>query len=84
MTVFDLALQLPPDGGFAPMVRDLALHGARQAGCAEAMCVAFGREVENAARDVLSSATATVAVAVRRDAGPVEIVIGSRTLRLEV
>ena len=56
MTVFDLTLQVPPDAGFAPMVRDLALHGARTAGCAEAQCIAFGREVEDAARHVLTGA----------------------------
>ena len=92
---FDLALQLPSDAGFAPMVRDLALHGARTAGCAEAECIAFGREVEAAARDVLKGAesakgakSAMVPVAVRRDGGPVEVVIGSgaaaRTMTLEV
>ena len=95
MTVFDLALQVPPDAGFAPMVRDLALHGARSAGCDEAKCIAFGREVEEAARHVLNGARgadgakgAMVPVAVRRDDGPIEVVIGSgaaaRTLTLEV
>ena len=98
MTVFDLTLQVPPDAGFAPMVRDLALHGARTAGCAEAQCVAFGREVEDAARHVLTGAegaegargakSAMVPVAVRCDGGPIEVVIGSgaaaRTITLEV
>jgi hypothetical protein len=83
---------VPPDAGFAPMVRDLALHGARTAGCAEATCVAFGREVEDAAHHVLKGADgaqgAMVPVVVRRDGGPIDIVIGSgdaaRTLTLEV
>jgi hypothetical protein len=88
VTVLDLTLQVPPDAGFAPMVRDLALHGARTAGCAEATCAAFGREVEDAVRALLESAKgAMVPVAVRRDGGRVEVVIGSgaaaRTITLE-
>jgi hypothetical protein len=90
MTAFDLTMQLPADVDFAPMVRDLALHGARQCGCADSIVTAFGREVEAAARQALAGAAGAqpIHVAVRRDQGPMEVTIGSgdgaRTMTLEV
>ena len=76
---FDLSMTLPADRRFAPMVRDLALHGAKQAGHSEADAAAFGRKVEQAARESLdgSSSTATIPVTVRCAEGPVEVTIGS-------
>jgi hypothetical protein len=76
---FDLSLTLPADRRFVAMVRDLAVHGAKQAGHSEADAEAFGRKVEAAARESLagSSSTATVPVTVRCAEGPVEVTIGS-------
>ena len=76
---FDLSLELPADRRLAPMVRDLAVHGAKQAGHSEADAAAFGRTVEQAASESLagSSSTATIPVTVRCAEGPVEVTIGS-------
>lgn len=75
---FDLRLALPADRRFAPMVRDLAVHGATQAGHGEADAAAFGRKVEQAARESLAgSASATIPVTVHCAEGPVEVTIGS-------
>ena len=76
---FDLSLTLPADRRFAAMVRDLAVHGAKQAGQSDTDAEAFGRKVEQAARESLagSASTATVPVTVRCTEGPVEVTIGS-------
>ncbi len=79
VATFDLSLTLPADRHFAAMVRDLAVHGAKQAGHSEPDAEAFGRKVEAAARESLagSMSTATVPVTVRCAEGPVEVTIGS-------
>ena len=76
---FDLNLWLPADPRHAAMVRDLAVHGAKQAGHSDAEAEAFGRKVEQAADRSLagSSSTATIPVTVRCAEGPVEVTIGS-------
>ena len=76
---FELNLSLPADGRYARMLRGLAVHGARQAGHSEADAEAFGRKVEQAAREELtgSLSTATIPVTVRCAEGPVEVTIGS-------
>lgn len=76
---FDLRLALPADRRFAPMVRDLAVHGAKQAGHGEADAEAFGRKVEQAARESLAgtASSATIPVTVHCAEGPVEVTIGS-------
>ena len=88
--VVDMSLAVPADPGYAGMVRDLAVHGARVCGCIEAKASAFGRQVEDAAREALAAAgpAGSVAVTVRRDGGPLEISIGNggaaRSLALEI
>ena len=79
MATFDMRLALPADGRFAAMVRDLGVHGAKQAGHTDAEADAFGRKVEQAARESISasSSTATIPVTVRCAEGPVEVTIGS-------
>ena len=76
---FELNLVLPADRRHAPMVRDLAVHGAKQAGHSDAEAEAFGRKVEQAARESLAgaSSTETIPVTVRCAEGPVEVTIGS-------
>ena len=86
---FDLRVVLPADPQFAEMVRGLAVHGASRAGCAEAEATAFGRTVEDAARDMLASGSgAQVSVVVRCGNGPMEVVLsderGARTLSLDL
>jgi hypothetical protein len=76
---FEFNLSLPADRRYAPMLRDLAAHGARQAGMNDAEAIAFGRRVEAAAGDALtvSGSAASVPVTVRCSGGPVEMTIGS-------
>ena len=76
---FELRISLPVDRRHAAMVRDLAVHGAKQAGHSDADAEAFGRKVEQAALESLSgsSSTATIPVTVRCADGPVEVTIGS-------
>jgi hypothetical protein len=81
-------LTIPADVRFAGMVRNVAAHGARHAGSADAAASAFGRTVEDAVLGMLAAAhpQASVSVTVRGGRGPVEVVIGSgrgtRTLTL--
>lgn len=87
---FDLNVTVPADTQFAEMVRDVVVHGARDAGCADADAAAFGRKVEAAVRETLAAAapSASVSIAVRRLSGPIEVVIsgdrGARTLAMEI
>jgi hypothetical protein len=76
---FELSLSLPADARFAAMLRDLAVHGAQQAGHSDVEARAFGRRVEQAARDSLADASGAVhiPVTVRCTEGPVEVTIGS-------
>ena len=76
---FELRVSLPGDSRYVAMLRDLAVHGAKQAGHSEADADAFGRRVEQAARESLdgSSSTADIPVTVRCAEGPVEVTIGS-------
>jgi hypothetical protein len=88
---FDIRVALPPDDDFAPMVRALALHGARQAGCPDADAAAIGNQVEDAVRDLCaraSSPTDPVNVTVRCENGPLQVVLdahgATRTLSWEI
>jgi hypothetical protein len=76
---FELSLSLPADPRFAAMLRDLAVHGAKQAGHTDVEASAFGRRVEQAARDSLADApdAVNIPVTVRCTEGPVEVTIGS-------
>jgi len=76
---FDLRLSLPADRRFVGMVRDLAVHGAKHAGQSEVDADAFGRKVEEAARESLAAvpSTAIIPVTVHCADGPVEVTIGS-------
>ena len=84
----EFTLTVPADASFATMVRGVAVHGARSAGCGDADAAAFGRKVEEAVAGMLAAAHpgASLTVAVRSVDEPLEVVIGSgrdtRTLRL--
>lgn len=79
---FELNISLPHDARFAETARDLAIHAARQAGCAEADANAFGRTVEDVIRGCLqdTSSDASLPLIVRRTSGPVEVVVNGQTL----
>lgn len=89
MGAFEFNIDLPADRSFATMIRDLVAHGAREAGSAEDAAVTFGCTVEEAVREMLATAAGErLAIVVRKQDGPVEVVISSRratrTLALDV
>jgi hypothetical protein len=77
-SAFELHLSLPADPRFAHAMRDLAAHAAHYAGSRATEGKAFATAVENAARGCLAQAAseAAVPVVVRRDGGPLEILMG--------
>jgi hypothetical protein len=85
---FELKVSLPYDSRFVETLRLLAVHAARYAGSSEPNAEAFGRSVEEAAQDALRKypegepRDSDLDVVVRRDEGPVEVVIGRRTLTI--
>ncbi len=67
---------IPDDARYAAAMRDLAVHAARYAGCAESDADRYGALVESVVRACLSQGGATmVPVVVRRGDGPLEFLI---------
>lgn len=85
-TSFELTLSLPHDTRFTRTIRDLAIHAAQYAGCGRDQAEAFGAAAEELLREHLADATfdGQVPIIVRRAAGPLEVVIHERTVRLEI
>jgi hypothetical protein len=82
---FEMHLSLPADPRFAPTAGVLATEAARYAGCTPARAEAFGRTVEDAVLGCLASrGSEEVPVTVRRASGPVEVLVDSRRLTLDV
>jgi hypothetical protein len=87
---FDVTLTLTADADYPRMMRELALHAARVCGCTDDRAAAFAREVEDVLRETIARAAHTggVAVSVRRNAGPIEVIVGAgrdaRTITLEI
>ncbi len=85
-TSFELTLSLPHDARFASTIRDLAIHAAQHAGCAQAKAEAFGRAAEELLRACLADSAPgnEVPVVMRRITGPLELLIDDRIITLEV
>ena len=84
---FELSVTLPPDPRFAGTAAAIAVHAAQFAGCPPPAAQAFGRDVEDAVRGCIErqrAASDTIPLVVRRDAGPVEVIVDGRTLRVDV
>lgn len=83
---FQLDVSVPRDERFVPTVRDLAVQGARFAGCSAEVADAFGRTVEAALGTCLRNSTADtpIAVVVRRNQGPLEVLVDEQTITLDV
>jgi hypothetical protein len=65
----------------------MAEQAARYAGCPGPRAAAFGGKVEEAVRAHLngaSSSTGSIAVVVRRSTGPLEVLVETRTIVLEL
>ena len=84
-TRFEFNVSVPRDAGGAVMIRKLAEQAARYVG-AGASAEGFGAEVEEAVRAQVNGAGGggTLPIVVRRSDGPVEVVVGSRTIVLSV
>jgi hypothetical protein len=74
-TSFALNISLPSDTRFLPAIRDVAVHAARYAGCRASDADSFGATVEGIVSQCVASHGEPVKVIVRRDAGPVEVLI---------
>ena len=85
-TRFELTISVPRDERFASTLRGLAVHAAQYAGCDAAAAEAFGGDVEEAARRSLErmAPDAVRPVVVRRHDGPVEVLIDSRTISVDI
>ncbi len=85
-TRIDLNMSLPCDPRFAESLRALAVHAAATCGCPKSAAESFGSSVERAARQVMATrrAGARIAVKIRRDEGPVEVIVDNRHLELPV
>ena len=85
-TNFELKMSLPHDVRFIATIRDIAVHAAQYAGCAEVAAVAFGRRVEEVFRLELErdNSDRAVPIVVRRQAGPVEVLVDQRRIAQDV
>jgi hypothetical protein len=79
---FELNVSLPHDLRFVETARELAVQAARQGGWVEAEAQTFGRTVEGAIRQWLTTSPpgSRVPVVVRCLDGPVEVLVAGRTL----
>jgi hypothetical protein len=84
-TRFEFSVMVPRDETGAIVLRKLAEQAARYVG-AEANAVGFGAAVEEAARAQVngSAGAGGIPCVVRRADGPVEVLVGSRTIALQV
>jgi hypothetical protein len=82
---FTFRVSVSRDELFAETIRRLAVQAARYAGSDEAASEAFGHTVERAVREDVrgTSSQAPVDIVIRRDAGPVEVLVNGRALILE-
>jgi hypothetical protein len=85
-TSFELTVSVSRDARLAGAVRALVVCAANYAGCTAATAAAFGRDVEVAVEGSIQDVgeDGVVPVTVRRNAGPMEVVVDGRVLRLEV
>jgi hypothetical protein len=85
MEGFELNISLPTDARFTETARELAVHAAKHAGCAEEPARAFGEEVAGIIRGYLEDghAGATLPLVLRRTSGPVEALINGRTITIQ-
>ncbi len=86
---FEFNVSFPYDLRFAETLRLLAVHAAESAGSSGPVAEAFGRTVERVVQDAIkkwpkgSQPDTELDVVIRRGSGPVEVVIGPRTLTAE-
>jgi hypothetical protein len=83
---FEFQISVPRDAEVAAIIRMLAEQAARYAGCSEHGAAAFGAQVEEAVRGQLNGAQhhGSIPVVVRRATGPLEVLVDTRTVALEL
>lgn len=84
---FELKVSVPQDSRFAETLRMLVVHAAQYAGCPPPNAEAFGRSVEEAVQDAFKTCPESrshdgLDLVIRRNAGPVEVVVCGRTLTI--
>ena len=83
-TRFEFNVSVPSDVSGAVIIRKLAEQAARYVGRADG-AERFGAAVEEAVRaQINGAASVAIPIVVRRSDGPVEVVVGSRTITLDV
>ena len=83
-TRFSFNVSVPCDAGGALMMRKLAEQAARYVG-ADASAERFGLSVEQAVHaQINGDAAGSIPITVRRSDGPVEVLVGARTIALDV
>ena len=84
-STFQFTISVPRDAQFVPVVRGMAVQAARYAACGEADAQTFAGSVEAAVRARLGDASADgmISVIVRRDAGPLEILIDGHAIAVQ-
>jgi hypothetical protein len=86
-TSFELIVSVSLDPRLAATVREVIVCATQYAGCANAAgAAAFAKEVEAAVSAVLSEgdAGAMLPVTVRRNAGPIEVLVNGHVLTFRV
>ena len=83
---FHLDVTVPCQPRFVPTVRDLAVQAARLAGCSGSDADAFGDSVQAALDDYVRHHTSAVSIAivVRRDGGPLQVLVDEQTISLDL
>ena len=83
-TTFQFSLSVPRDPQFVSTVRKLAVQAARYASCGDGEAEAFGGSVEKAVRACLQESSGdSIAIIVRRNAGPVEVLVDGHAITVE-
>jgi hypothetical protein len=84
-TSFEMTVSVSQDARFAGTVREVVLCAAQYAGCADSGAARFASQVEDAVRAVLQGSPSGILlpVTVRRDAGPIEVVVDGTTLTFD-
>jgi hypothetical protein len=87
-TKFEFQVSVPRNAEVAAVVRMLAEHAARYAGCNEPNASAFGEKVAEVVRAHLNGsighASPSIPVVVRRSTGPLEVQVDTRTIALDL
>jgi hypothetical protein len=84
-TRFEFTVMVPRDESGAIVIRKLAEQAARYVG-ADANAGSFGAAVEEAARAQVNgnAGAGGIPCVVRRSDGPIEVLVGTRTIALQV